>query len=284
MEKDKYDCTVSVGICTYNQKQLCNNLVRDLLKYGPEDIKIFVWDNNPDPPIKFDDPRVEVILDDTNSGYIIPNNRMATACNSKYHIVSNDDVEVGPKWFQLCVKEFKNPDIACVGPKGQYGHLDNNFNGQTPPHGKTHEYIEGWWMVFPRHIIDRYGWVFDEENLRYATSEDSHTCLLLQEHGWKIRILKGLPIKHLGSRTKKSLKIQNWCDENKHWLMRRWAVYLKKRTFPQHKILVKSSNVSKEKLKEIRWKYPHSHIVILLEDGLVDEIVKDDSGTYSMEI
>jgi GT2 family glycosyltransferase len=256
-------------------------LARDLLQYGPEDIKIFIWDNNPEPPIEFDDdPKVEVILDNTNSGYIVPNNRMATACNSKYHIVSNDDVEVGPNWFESFVKEFDNARMACVGPKGQYGRLDASFDGQPVMPGESPEYIEGWWMVFPRHIIDRYGWVFDEENLRYATSEDSHTCLLLQEHGWEIKILKNLPIKHLESRTKKSLKMRSWCDENKHWLKIRWADYLKTREFPQHKILIKDTS----RIKEVRWKYPHSHLVLLLEDGLVDEIVNDSKGNYSMEI
>ena len=97
---EKHDYLVSVGICTYNQKDLCRNLVRDLLKYGPESIKIFVWDNKPDPVFTYGDPRVEVIPDEMNSGYIIPNNRMATACHSQYHIVSNDDVEVGPGWFE----------------------------------------------------------------------------------------------------------------------------------------------------------------------------------------
>lgn len=278
----KHECLVSVGICTYNQKDLCRALIEDLFRYGPEDMKVFVWDNKPSPPFQFDDPRVEVILDENNSGYIKPNNRMATACNSKYHIVSNDDVEVGPNWFESCEKWF-GPKMACVGPEGQYGSLDKNFDGQPAPSGE-HEYIEGWWMMFPRHIIDRYGWVFDEENLRYATSEDSHACLLLQEHGWKIKIRNDLPVKHLESRTKKSLKMASWGDENKHWLKKRWKTYLRTRKFTQHTILVKDEKISKAKIREIRWKYPHSHITLLLEDGTVDEITSKPKDNYSMEI
>lgn len=275
---------VSVGITTYNQKDLCRNLVRQLLQYGPEEIKIIVWDNKPSPVIKFNDPRVEVIPDETNSGYIIPNNRMATACDSEYHIVSNDDIEVGPNWFEESIKDFQDDKVACVGPEGTFGFLDSGFNGQPTSLDHPYEYIEGWWMVFPRHIIDRYGWVFDEENLRYATSEDSHMSLLLQEHGWKISIRNDLPIKHFESMTKKSLKIQNWCDENKSWLKNRWANYLKTRSFQQHRILVKDKKLSKEKLAEIRWKYPHSHITLLLEDGLVDQIVEKQEDNYSMVI
>jgi len=287
----EFDCLVSVGICTYNQKKLCKNLVDAILKYGPEDIRIFIWDNKPDQPNFLGelgkDRRIEIIEDETNSGYIIPNNRMATACKSQYHIVANDDVVVGPGWFDPLIKEFDDSKVACVGPTGFFGVIDNGFNGQSPKGSQKQEYIEGWWMVFPRHIIERYGWVFDEENLRVATSEDSHMCLLLQEHGWKIKVLEGLPIKHLESVTKKSLDIQNWCDENKEWLKKRWNLYLKNRSFPQHRILVKGKNVSKKKLKEIRWKYPHSHITLQLSKDNVDDIVwddKDDDGKYSMEI
>jgi GT2 family glycosyltransferase len=287
-EIEDFDCLVSVGICTYNQKKLCRNLVEGLLKHGPEDIRIFIWDNKPDDPgflgeLK-NDSRVEVIEDETNSGYIIPNNRMATACKSKYHIVANDDVILGPNWFEPLIKEFEDPLMACVGPTGLFGVLDNGFSGQRPKPNQKQEYVEGWWMVFPRHIIARYGWVFDEENLRLATSEDSHTSLLLREHGWKIKILDDLPIKHLESVTKKSLDIQNWCDENKGWLKKRWKYYLKNREFPEHKILVKGANISKKQLKEIRWKYPHSHITFQLDKNHIDDVVWDSDGDYSMEI
>jgi len=285
-----HECLLSVGIATYNQKELCRNLVEGLLEHSPQDIRIFIWDNHPNPPIEDflnelnRDKRIEVIHDDSNSGYIIPNNRMALACRSEYHVVANDDVEVGPEWYETMVRHFKDPNVACVGPKGFFGYLDANFNGQQVQSHQEYDYIEGWWMMFPRHIIDRYGWVFDEENLRVATSEDSHTSLLLREHGWRICPLGNIPIKHLESRTKKSLKIQNWCDENKHWLKKRWANYLKTRKFDQHTILVKDPHVSKEQLRDIRWKYPHSKIVLLLEDGIVDEVVSQKDKEYSMEI
>ena len=278
----EYDCLISVGICTYNQKDLCRNLVRDLFQYGPQDMKVFVWDNNPHPLMEFNDPRVEVIPDENNSGYIKPNNRMATACRSQYHVVSNDDVEVGPKWFESCIKEFDDR-VACVGAVGQYGYLDNNFQGQAAK-SRNYDYIEGWWMMFPRHIIERYGWVFDEENLRFATCEDSHTCLLLQEHGWKIKILKNLPVKHLESMTKKSLKITNWGDDNRRWLKKRWKTYLETRKFTEHIILVSGEHVSKKKLKEIRWKYPYSKIVLSLDKSVVDEVVWESGTEHSMEI
>lgn len=286
----KYDCLLSVGICTYNQKELCCNLVKGLFEHSPSDIRIFIWDNNPNPPIEDylgelnRDKRITVTHDDSNSGYIIPNNRMATACRSQYHVVANDDVEVSPQWYPIMERHFKDPNVACVGPKGFFGYLDADFNGQKVQDHQKYDYIEGWWMMFPRHIIDRYGWVFDEENLRIATSEDSHMSLLLREHGWRICPLGNIPINHLESRTKKSLKIQNWCDENKHWLKKRWAKYLKTRKFEQHTILVKSDRISKEQLRDIRWKYPHSRITFLLENDLVDGVVHQQDQEYSMEI
>jgi GT2 family glycosyltransferase len=253
-------------------------------------MRVYVWDNNPNPPIQNilgdlnDDDRLEVVLDDTNSGYIVPNNRMAAACNSQYHIVANDDLIVKKGWFEVSVKPFEDPKVALVGPKGLFGFIDKNFNGQVPSDG-NYEYAEGWWLVYPRHIIDRYGWVFDEENLRVATSEDSHISLLLKEHGWKVVMLDNLPVKHLESLTKKSLNIQNWCDENKFWLRNRWKTYLETRKFPKHTILVSSKRADKKKLEEIRWKYPHSRITLLLEDDLVDEVVSTAKGEdYSLEI
>lgn len=285
-----YECLLSVGICTYNQKETCRNLVEGLLEHSPKDIRIFIWDNNPDPPIEDylnelnREKRIVVMHDPSNSGYIVPNNRMAASCYSEYHVVANDDCEVGPQWFDLLVRHFKDPNVACVGPKGTFGRLDQDFNGQRVMHGQENDYIEGWWMMFPRHIIDRYGWVFDEENLRIASSEDAHTSLLLKEHGWRICPLGNFPVKHLGSRTKKSLQMQDWYGANKVWLKNRWKKYLETRKFGQHTILVRDRRVTKEQLKEIRWKYPHSHISLLVEDELVDEVVSKKDKEYSMEI
>lgn len=287
----EFDCLVSVGICTYNQKQLCRDLVKGLLDYGPSDIRVFVYDNNPEPPVHKQlgnlakDSRVEIILDPTNPGYIIPNNRMAAACRSKYHIVSNDDVVVGPKWFESLVKHFDDPKIACVGPMPNFGCVDDLGRASKVPPGVAADYVEGWWMMFPRHIIDRYG-LFDEENLKVATCEDSHLCLCLQEIGWKIKVIKNIPIQHLESQTKKSLNQIDWGSENSHFFVQRWGNYLRNKIngFPKHTILVKNDRITIKKLKELRWKYPYSQISVLLGNGVVDGLKNDESGNYNMVI
>lgn len=256
-----YDCKVSIGICTYNQKDLCRNLVKNLLETGPDSMRIFVWDNNPSlNPL--DDlkllPRVEVIEDHTNSGYIIPNNRMAMRCRSEYYVVANDDLIVGAGWFEGCMNAFCNPKVAVAGPRPPvYGWVDEGFNGQSVSNGEKLEYIEGWWMMVPRHIIDRYG-LFDEENLRVATCEDSHFCLSVRELGWEIAPIDGLPITHLAHQTKHVTKQYDWGCDNRTYLQNRWETYLKgPRKFPEHIVHVPAAATEAE-IERLRWKYPYS--------------------------
>lgn len=289
MHGEKYDCLVSIGIVTYNQKVHCRNLVEALIKYGPSDIRIFVYDNNPDPPITDQlprDSRIEIILDDTNPGYIKPNNRMAAACRSKYHIVSNDDVEVGPHWYEECEQYFlSDAKLACLGAPGTYGYLTEEFQGYPVGPGQSPDYVEGWWMFIPRHILDRYG-LFDEANLRIATTEDSNFCLKLKECGWNIKVAD-LPVNHLESKTKKTTGRMNWGDENLAWGAKRWEHYLKNpaRVFPKHRILLKGPKVSLGKLRELRWRYPHSEITLEVPSGVVDHVrVGNDDQEYSLII
>lgn len=287
----EYDCTVSVGICTFNQKDLCRDLVKGLLRYGPADIRIFIYDNKPNPPVHkalgnlVNDSRIEITLDETNSGYIIPNNRMAMACRSRYHIVSNDDVVVGPGWFERLEREFQDPLMACVGPEPMFGWVDSEYGAQRPPAGRKYEYIEGWWMMVPRHILDRYG-LFDEANLRIATFEDSHMCLQLQEYGWKIKVVPDVAIQHLESMTKKSMNMLTWGFENKEWFGNRWKKYVNSpnRIFPKHTIVVRDEKITKKKLKELRWRFPNSHITFEFEDGIVDEITNVANKEFSMTV
>ena len=261
-----FDSLLSVGICTYNQKKLCTDLVKGLLQYGPADIKVFVWDNNPKPLVteEFDDalrndPRVTVIPDDKNSGYIIPNNRMAKMCNSEYHVVSNDDIIVQEGWWQPLIEAFKQDDrLAVVGGTPKFGYLDDEFHGQAvPPHGWM-EYVEGWWMTFPRHVLDRYG-LFDEVNLKVATCEDSDLCLRLQEYGWKIKAIPNLPIKHLEHQTKNVEKQYSWGFENHKYCKKRWRRYLRDRRFGEHVVKAKIGT-SDEEIAELERRFPFSKI------------------------
>lgn len=245
---------LSIGIVTFNQHDLCRNLMLSLRNTTPVPTKIIVWNNGAE---RFDCPNGTVINAGENLGYIIPHNRMAKMTNSLWHVVANDDVLVEPGWFEQAVCAFDDPRVAVVGPQSRFGYLDANFHGAAVPAGAAPDYIEGWWQVWNRQALDRFE-LFDELNLSVATCEDADACLRVREHGWQIRAVP-MAVKHLGQASKIKAGEMSWGTHNHAYCRRRWNRYLAERRFEQHVVDVRSLSAEERRIAE--WKHPFSRLI-----------------------
>ena len=274
-----YPLDVSIGVACIDHPDLTKAAIDSLLETTEHlDREIMVWDNASTDPKTWEmldsyseNPYVEVFKSPVNRGYIYPMNFMAKRSKGKFFVVSNNDIVAHGGWFEALKEPFVNPLVAQTGPLPEYGHLNDKCEGGP---GEL-DYLEGFFFVVPRWVLDRYP-LFDEEHLTFATCEDADLSLRLKEVGFKIVAVPEAKIEHFRSKTRLNdrnvCKIMDKTEEvNKKYMLQRWSDYLRDRSFPEHSVLVKRKGangdllISEGVLKGFKWMYPNSRLILITE-------------------
>lgn len=166
---------------------------------------------------------------ETNDGFIIPNNYMASACTGDYIILINSDCKVFPSWDRVMIGFLKeHPEVAQVGFWG--GHLDAEGIGFGGANGGNIDYIPGWGFCISRATYEQYG-LFDEEFV-FAYSEDADLSLRLKESGHLIYSLYAPLVHHYQNKTiievanEGKIDVKFSFDHNLQLFRERWKDYL----------------------------------------------------------
>ncbi len=226
-------------------------VVKDQLEYVKQSIEsirantqnyhLYVWDNGSKQPTRDyllgvelemieDGQYMTIWREETNHGFLRPNNRLAHMSDGDYIILLNSDTRVHKGWDKALIGFLeKNPEYAVSGFMG--GLVDKEGKGVRVGCGEEIDFICGWCCCFHRSIYDKFG-LFDEKNLRFAYCEDADFSFRLKEAGWKIYALHLDLAEHFGNKTAKAVKeegadLATAFAHNHDYIKARWADYLK---------------------------------------------------------
>lgn len=223
-------------------------VVKDQLEYvkqsiesiieNTENYRLWVWDNGSQQPTKdyledmawVDDNNMFICRQETNHGFLRPNNRLAHMGSGDYIVLLNSDTKVHKGWDKALIGFLeKNPEYAATGFMG--GLVDEEGKGIRTGVGEDIDFICGWCCCFSRSTYDKFG-LFDEKNLRFAYCEDADFSFRLKEAGHKIYALHLDLAEHFGNKTAKAVKEEGQdlaitFAHNHEYIQKRWSNYLK---------------------------------------------------------
>lgn len=195
------------------------------------DYHLYIWDNGSDQPTRNylnaigHSSWVTVVRNETNEGFIIPNNRLAAMGSNPYIILLNSDTEVTSNWADVMLSWLQHhDDTALVGCQGY--RFNEEFKGGQVAFGYNSHYVSGWGLCMSRETYNQYG-LFDEKNLTFAYAEDADLALRLQEAGHKVYGLHSQLVVHFENKTIRSVaqkqSLRESFDANHAYLAKRWA-------------------------------------------------------------
>lgn len=244
----------AISVLVFNKIDLTRRCLAFLYRNTPE-FNLWVTNNaSSDGTTKFLDefakgrPNCHVVHNKLNLGFQEPNQKLfqdlcASENPPEFFVLLNNDVEVGPGWWQSIERIFdSDPRIAIVGSsRGTCGKLTFDFQGGPLMRGEQPEYVEGSLMAIRTSVVKRLG-LFDP-HLQFMYGEDSDLCLRVREAGYKIAVAD-INCAHVSSQTLRSVtpelkaRIDKHHKHNHEYLKRKWRVYLKRRNF-QYTVLLK---------------------------------------------
>ena len=224
---------IDILIVVHNQVDYLKKCVESIFQHTTN-FKLYIWDNGSDEETKLYlnslldvAEQIVIVTSEANSGFIKPNNSLASMGSNPYLVLLNSDTEVMQGWKEPLVAWLQgHPNIAATGYQGCK--LDENFKGGLISFGNDVDYISGWCLCLPRKIYDEVG-LFDEEHLEFAYAEDCDFSLRLQEQGYQIYAFHMTRVAHHENKTILAVAkdrpqwLQEHFDKNHDYLRRRWA-------------------------------------------------------------
>lgn len=190
------------------------------------------------------DVRFSAFFESENTGFIPPNNRafeLAVALGAKFFIALNNDTVVPHDWLQKLANPLEmNPRGALSGPYGTCSSLKENFHGYD---GDRFEYVEGSCLCVKVEVVKNFMPLFSPY-LDFIYGDDSDLSLRMQQRGYTIH-RANFTLQHArGETVQTQPEVKERCDKaqahNHAELTKRWAHYLKARTF-RFPIIIKRS-------------------------------------------
>lgn len=237
----------TVSIAVHDRVDLTKRCLDLVLEHSPRDeLQIIVHDNASGPETEkfFDDNLyVEAERSSINLGFGAAHNSNLNFADGIYFVVLNNDVDVCHGWLEVMRERFlEDPEIAIVGPSSSACRLNELGMGSRSPLALA-DYVEGSCMMMPTWLARHFG-LFDPE-FKFAYCEDADLSLRARKRGWRIAFVEN-DVRHYRCgtsdlvRQRGSVDLDRYHRENHQILQRRWATYLRTKTFTR-KILVRRS-------------------------------------------
>jgi GT2 family glycosyltransferase len=116
--------SVSVVVVNYDGREYLDRCLSSLraLAYPADEVEIILIDNgSTDGSVEYVRsafPEVQVVVNDTNTGFAPAVNQGARLANGTYLALINNDAEADPSWLRAAVHELESePSVACVASK-----------------------------------------------------------------------------------------------------------------------------------------------------------------------
>jgi ADP-heptose:LPS heptosyltransferase len=230
----------TVSVLCMNHLDLTVKCIESVLKHS-KDFELIVTDNaSSDGTPKYLDevknrfPKiVTIIRNEENKGFQDPNKNALRLAKGEFLVLLNNDMEVCEGWLEALALPFeKNRKLAITGLAGTCNHITDDYKASV---GKL-EYIEGSCLMIPCAIARKIGLFADY--LKFIYWEDTDLSLRAQEQGYEIEQVKiDAQHRHRASTTK-HMDLREVLAHNKKEFERRWAFYIRRRTF-EKRILIR---------------------------------------------
>jgi ATP-dependent Clp protease ATP-binding subunit ClpX len=236
MIQDAYEpVQKSINIVVHGQLDALKRCIESI-EANTQDYTIRVWNNDSDEETSnyleevIGEGRIRLWRGSSNTGFIKPNNYLATRGDEPYIILLNSDCVVAPGWDKAMIAMLQQDEqLAQVGYCG--GILDQDGFGTKAAFGAYIDYVCGWCFAIPRQVFEFVG-LFDEKNLEFAYGEDSDFSLRLKEQGANIYALHLDLVFHEGNRTinevakEREEYLRGTFEKNHQYIRTRWAQVL----------------------------------------------------------
>ncbi len=232
IEDFEKDPQKDILIVVHNQLDYIEFCV-ETIKAHTKNYNLYIWDNASEGETKeyLDSLKdVNIIRNEKNLGFIIPNNELIKLGKSPYVILLNSDTIVThDNWAKAMIAFLeKHPECAQVGYMGST--LNKDGMGEMIRFGWDIAFVSGWAFCISREIYNKFG-LFDQENLEFAYCEDSDFSLRLRDAGKKIYSLHLDYVLHAGNKTIDQVKkTDDRCEvtfaKNHEYIRRKWSKFL----------------------------------------------------------
>jgi GT2 family glycosyltransferase/ADP-heptose:LPS heptosyltransferase len=219
-----------------NRRELSEKCLASIARNsGEEKFHVILTNNGSDDGTrelfdKMKGDRVTVIHNETNEGFISPNNKafeIAKKMGCQYCVAINNDVEVPEGWLEMLAAPLDaDPLGALSGPSGTCRTLHPNMDGYP---GERLDYIEGSCLCAKISIVSKQGPLFSDY-LDLIYGDDSDLSLRMREAGYHIYQVP-FEIKHVQCATTRDPAVKERCERaqkhNHEVGMKRWSFFLK---------------------------------------------------------
>lgn len=201
MEDRKKQPDFTISVLTYCAIEHAKKCVDAILAEKRDDFELILTANGNEEAkalfIGYDDPRVKVVVNETNLGFIEPNKHVASIARGKYLVLINDDCVPPAGWLDALEEPFKKwPSAAVSGPKHNASVLMHDCRGNRS--SGALEYIEFSTAMISMKVIRKHGLFID--GISFAYGEDASTCLEYRRLGYTLHLVN-ITVPHVGQQT-----------------------------------------------------------------------------------
>jgi ADP-heptose:LPS heptosyltransferase/GT2 family glycosyltransferase len=222
----------TISILTYVALRQAKACIASVLKSKGDFKLILTANGNPDAAKYFTDlakefANITVIVNEKNEGYIEPQKKAFSMCDTEFFVMTNDDAIVPPDWLEKLAEPFARfPKAALSAPKGGCQTLLPNFHGVK---GAAFEYLNGACICCKTEIMRKHG-LFDP-NLNWAYGDDSDLSLRMREAGYTLHYADFILQHEIGATSRHVKEVKPHQEANHTYLRKRWGHYLRVRRF-----------------------------------------------------
>jgi len=223
-------------IVVHNQHHYIRKCLESIFK-NTRNFDLHIWDNGSDvetanylKAFAERNSNVNLRRNESNIGFIVPNNIMAKDAKSDWLILLNSDTEVMPSWDEVLVGFLmNNQDVLQAGFLG--GILNERGVGCRYELGGDVDYVCGYCFCISRSTYERFG-LFDDQNLKFAYCEDSDLSLRIKDAGGKVYACFSTDlVVHYGHKTtldvlKKQKEVLDDAMNNRLHIVKKWFKFL----------------------------------------------------------
>jgi GT2 family glycosyltransferase/glycosyltransferase involved in cell wall biosynthesis/Tfp pilus assembly protein PilF len=235
--------TATIVIPVYNQLETTRRCWMSIKKNTEVPYRLILVDNGSEEQVAYeaDQNNIEVIRNETNTGFAHACNQGIRTAYGDYVIILNNDTVVPPGWLKRLLWHMEeNPDIGIAGPSTSFAstiqQIPVSYKDERGLYGMSEEIyrknrheaaelpkVVGVCMALRRKMLDEIG-LFDTR-FGVGNFEDDDICVRARLAGYRVVWAKDVFVHHDGSKTFRSIDLdyEALMKENRGKFAAKWA-------------------------------------------------------------
>jgi GT2 family glycosyltransferase/glycosyltransferase involved in cell wall biosynthesis/Flp pilus assembly protein TadD len=234
---------VGIVMPVHNQLEATRNCWSSIRKNTGQPYQLVLVDNGSSEDVAYeaDQNNIEVIRNESNTGFANACNQGITAMCGEYVVILNNDTIVTPGWLKRLLWHMENdPTVGIVGPSTSFASTVQQIPVSYKTERDLYEFSEsvyeknrhaamdvdkvvGVCMLMRRKVLEEIG-LFDTR-FGIGNFEDDDICLRARLAGYRVVWARDVFVHHEGSKTFRSLDVDygRLMEENREKFAAKWA-------------------------------------------------------------